>query len=83
MNPLWAADIVRQCKAAGTAVFFKQWGDYLPQNRVADNGKKYRTIPVFQANGEEIQMLRVGKKKAGRKLLGRKWSQFPRTEGAE
>lgn len=31
MHPDWARDIRDQCKAAGTAFFFKQWGEYLPE----------------------------------------------------
>ena len=46
------------------------------------NGKQYRTIPVFKANGNEIPMVRVGKKAAGRVILGREWSEFPDTSHA-
>lgn len=30
MHPQWARDIRDQCKAAGTAFFFKQWGEWCP-----------------------------------------------------
>lgn len=83
MNPLWAKSLIRQCEEAGTPVFYKQWGDYLPLKRLKDTGKKYRVIPVFKTNGDEIQMARVGKKEAGRKILGREWSQFPNALLAE
>ena len=79
MNPFWAKSLIEQCQKAGTAVFFKQWGDYVPFNRLSADGKQYRTIPVFKSNGDEIPMVRVGKKAAGRKILGREWSDFPKT----
>ena len=79
MNPLWATSLIEQCQKAGTAVFFKQWGDYVPFKRVSADGKQYRTVPVFKSNGDEIPMVRVGKKAAGRKILGRIWSEFPKT----
>ena len=79
MNPLWAVSLIEQCQETGTPVFFKQWGDYLPLNRVSGNGKTYRTIPVFRANGDEIPMVRAGKKAAGHVILGREWNEFPVT----
>ena len=82
MNPLWAKSLIEQCQEAGTAVFYKQWGDYVPLKIVSDNGQRYRTIPVFKANGDEIPMVRVGKKAAGRVILGREWSEFPDTSHA-
>ena len=82
MNPLWAKSLIEQCQEAGTAVFYKQWGDYVPLKIVSANGKQYRTIPVFKANGNEIPMVRVGKKAAGRVILGREWSEFPDTSHA-
>lgn len=82
MNPLWAKSVIEQCQDAGTAAFYKQWGDYVPLKRLSANGKQYRTIPVFKANGDEIPMVRVGKKAAGRVILGREWSEFPDTSHA-
>ena len=82
MNPLWAKSLIEQCQQAGTAVFYKQWGDYVPLKIVSASGKQYRTIPVFKANGDEIPMVRVGKKAAGRVILGREWSEFPDTSHA-
>ena len=82
MNPLWAKSLIEQCQEAGTPVFYKQWGDYVPLKRVSASGKQYRTIPVFKANGDEIPMVRVGKKAAGRVILGREWSEFPDTSHA-
>ena len=79
MNPLWAKSLIEQCQDTGTPVFYKQWGDYVPLKRVSGDGKTYRTIPVFKANGDEIPMARVGKKAAGRVILGREWSEFPVT----
>jgi protein gp37 len=77
MNPIWAASLIRQCEEAGVAVFFKQWGDYLPRKRVQDEGKRYRMIPVFKSNGDEIRMVRVGKAAAGATIFGQEWREFP------
>jgi protein gp37 len=39
MHPDWARQIRDDCTAAGTAFFFKQWGDYLPAGQMQANGK--------------------------------------------
>lgn len=45
MQPAWAESVMRQCKAAGVAFFFKQWGKYgsdgIARSKVA-NGRKLR-----------------------------------------
>lgn len=79
MNPIWAKSLIRQCEEAGVAVFFKQWGDYVPFRRVRDDGKRYMVIPVFKANGDEILMARVGKKAAGNTILCQQWMEYPET----
>jgi protein gp37 len=82
MNPIWAKSLIMQCQEAGTPVFYKQWGDYVPLKYVDGNGRSYRTIPVFKSNGNEILMARVGKKAAGSEFLGREWTEFPDTSHA-
>lgn len=64
MHPDWARSIRDQCKAAGTAFFFKQWGEYLPIEAGPES-----TAP----GGYE----KVGKDKAGRKLEGLTHDTFP------
>jgi protein gp37 len=61
MQPDWARSIRDQCRAAGVAYFFKQWGEFAPDDPLAN-----RTA-----------MRRVGKARAGRLLDGREWSEMP------
>ena len=83
MNPLWAQSLIEQCQEAGTPVFFKQWGEFLPPNRLEDGkwqGKEIaetKIVRVTRPNGTEIPMYRVGKKAAGRQFLGREWNAIP------
>lgn len=39
MHPDWARQIRDACATAGTAFFFKQWGNYLPGGQTMANGK--------------------------------------------
>lgn len=77
MHPDWARSIRDQCAAAGTAFFFKQWGEWLPGDerypeydrslplRTLDNGVWRETT------GEDADYVaRYGKKAAGRLLDG-------------
>jgi protein gp37 len=88
MHPAWARSIRDQCKAAGTAFFFKQWGEWGIDTRggvMADTGeratwvgKSGRTYNPSAPNGEDCwAMMKVGRKAAGRLLDGREWSEFP------
>jgi protein gp37 len=77
MNPLWAESLLTQCEASGTPVLFKQWGDYLPEARFVSTEARGRRVAVFRADGTEIPMVRVGKKKAGRLFRQREWNGFP------
>ena len=79
VNPVWIASLIKQCTKAGVAVFFKQFGDYVPHQRVRDDGKRYKVITVFKTNGDEILMARVGKKDAGNTILRQQWLQYPDT----
>jgi protein gp37 len=67
MRPDWARSLRDQCVAAGVPFFFKQFGEYAPQQAINE--------PPHFAGGEGI--VRVGKIAAGRQLDGREWNQFP------
>jgi protein gp37 len=81
MDPNWVRTIRGQCEAASVPFFFKQWGDVMsvlnedmPEDvyqgiDAAINLSGYGGNPWF----------RVGKKRAGRMLDGREWSEFPVT----
>jgi protein gp37 len=61
MHPDWARSLRDQCQGAGVPFFFKQWGAYAPSD------------PTLR----DSRIVRMGKKKAGRMLDGREWSEFP------
>lgn len=62
MHPDWARSLRDQCAAAGVPFFFKQWGEYLPDDPAPD---------------AHTAMRRVGKKAAGARLDGREHREFP------
>ena len=77
MHPDWARSLRDQCQAAGVPFFFKQWGEWWP----AEKGRLYdieNTRTVMWSDGQD--MLRIGKKAAGRLLDGVVWNQFPHKE---
>jgi protein gp37 len=88
MHPDWARSTIRQCEAAGTPVFFKQWGEWGltgdEYNRgthvVEVNGRAHsRSGEGLEAIGDRGASIvaRLGKKAAGRELDGRTHDGFP------
>ena len=75
MNPDWARALRDQCRAAGIAFLFKQWGNWRPIHPAQVNGFASKTI--FLADGNRITIANVGKKTAGRALDGFTWDQVP------
>ena len=71
MHPQWARDLRDQCAAAGVPFLFKQWGEWVGAKGIP--GK----IPVGHVFNDGYQMLRVGKKAAGRLLDGVKHDGYP------
>lgn len=87
MNPEWPRSLRDQCQAAGLPFHFKQWGEWAPDDfsYVTESGKTPPRCWIYQdgrtlssrGNGATVQMMRVGKEKAGRMLDGREWTEFP------
>lgn len=90
MHPDWARSLRDQCVAAGTAFFFKQWGEWAPAMHDPEYGGHVlrQTEPVgpfdsWKANAydpdrlEGVNWRRIGKKAAGRMLDGRTWDEMP------
>lgn len=73
MHPDWARSLRDQCQAAGVPFFFKQWGEHAPPEHI-DPG-----WPALGYANDALEFggTRVGKKRAGRLLDGREWSEFP------
>lgn len=63
--PAWFRSLRDECERQGTSFFFKQWGDWAPCVR---GGR--------EAALDGTHMIRVGKKKAGRKLDGVEHSEL-------
>lgn len=85
MHPEWARSLRNQCGIAGVPFFFKQWGEWLPENQIHVNDEapphsEDRAVwsgPQIVAGSVCASILRVGKKAAGRLLDGREHSEFP------
>ena len=76
MHPFWASNLWRQCKQADIPFFFKQWGAWAP---TLGRHSVDRIIGIEgKETGLHIQpMTRLGKKKAGRLLLGTEHNGHP------
>ena len=74
MHPDWARSTRDQCRAAGVPFFFKQWGEWLPDNQL-----QYMALDTWMNKEREVEggFYLVGKKKAGDLLDGVEWKQFP------
>lgn len=70
MHPDWARSLRDQC-AASVPFFYKQWGEFASAKGYPGH---LRIDHVFD---DGYQMVRVGKKSAGRLLDGLEWNQFP------
>lgn len=83
MNPKWARSLRDQCKAAGVAYFFKQWGEYIPEEQNQPGAHQYCALhnPVpdggFFTFPDGRKMHRVGKKRAGHLLDGVEHRGYP------
>lgn len=90
-HPDWVRSLRDQCQAAGVPFFFKQWGEFMPpESRHATYpAKDWRDVldatgatrPV-RFRGDAVlkssrNVVRVGKRTAGRLLDGREWNEVP------
>lgn len=85
MNPSWVRSLRDQCKQAGIAFHFKQWGEYAPWNMEFGAIKDYQAVYAERNGtfsktpfGTHMTMCRVGKKKSGRLLDGVEHNEFPK-----
>jgi len=76
MSPIWARGLRDECRAAGVAFFFKQWGEWAPFDQLAwatdETLLKHRPVEMGG-----VMMCRVEKHLAGRVLDGRTWDETP------
>lgn len=93
MHPDWARSLRDQCEAAGTAFFFKQWGEWTDGQNAGPNPRSIPAAEWFNSKwdyfdqppsrpddhfDDEPDVFRVGKARAGRLLDGREWNGMPR-----
>jgi len=74
MHPDWARSLRDQCVETGTPFFFKQWGEWLPDDQIDPTNRR---DPMFETH---MTWVRVGKRAAGRVLDGRTWDERPEYE---
>lgn len=68
LDPDWVRSLRDQCVAAAVPYLFKQWGEWAPAGSA---------MPGDHLDMDRDTMVRVGKKRAGRLLDGRDWTEFP------
>lgn len=92
MHPDWVRDLRDQCQAASVPYFFKQHGEWEAFYDRDIDDPDWRNVPEEKPNicrlnlaggqgfhGDRVVYFRrAGKKKAGRLLDGREWSEIPR-----
>lgn len=71
MRASWVISIRDQCVDAGVPFFFKQWGEYLPDQQNHEMAEEIRAISL------PWEGIRIGKRAAGRLLDGRTWDEMP------
>lgn len=79
-DPNWFRNIQKQCKKAGLAYFFKQWGSRLPVSQISNNpskaeGRYHPLSDVLSSTGEMVY--KVYKSATERKLDGVEYNEFP------
>ena len=91
MHPGWVRGLRDQCQAAGVPYFFKQWGEWLPDDHCTDEqwrmakeryGREFIADRLGEGPGAlTVSTLQrwahVGKKAAGAVLDGREHREFP------
>ncbi len=72
-NPKWFTSLRDQCKEAGVAFHFKQWGEWS-----TDGSEVTAITPVIFTQDMEVPMWKIGKKNSGRELDGVEYNEFPK-----
>ena len=87
MHPQWARDLEAECRAAGVAYFFKQWGEWAPQ--FDECGGQHPAVKTstevhhfMRTEHFGTSVVRIGKANAGRLLDGKEHNAFPEARHA-
>lgn len=75
MHPQWAKNIIAQCEIANVSVFFKQWGEYAPYDNLPLSIVLKLKNYIFN---DKTIVYKVGKKKSGNIINGKKYEQYPK-----
>lgn len=80
MHPQWARQLRDAATAAGVPFLFKQWGEWAPSGargagKVTEGRQLF--VPPIDEHGLGEELVRAGKKSAGRELDGRTWDEVP------
>jgi protein gp37 len=76
MHPDWIVSLLYQCEAANIPFHFKQWGHWVPVDLTNEIAKPQL---LSLSNERPVEMVRLAKKLAGRKLEGTTWDGLPHT----
>lgn len=78
MHPAWMRSLRDQCESAQVPFFFKQWGEWLPMDHLAEDqywqSKKSMEVGTGYTSNT---VFKVGKSKAGNLLDGKQHLEFP------
>ncbi|MBX3004537.1 MAG: phage Gp37/Gp68 family protein [Anaerolineales bacterium] len=80
MHPDHAYSLLDQCQASGVPFFFKQWGEWVPLRELPESTQV--TASAVVADETDVfapgyELLRAGKRAAGRLLRQRTWDEVP------
>lgn len=76
MHPDWVSGLLNQCEEFNVPFHFKQWGNWVPSDATNETSRP-RLLELL--NERPVNMVRVGKKLAGRILEGNTWDGLPLT----
>lgn len=76
MHPDWVVGLLNQCEEFNVPFHFKQWGNWVPAE-LTNETVSPRLLEL--RNERPVNMVRVGKKLAGRILDGTTWDGLPHT----
>lgn len=77
MHPDWPRALRDQCAEAWVPFFFKQWGEWMPRDDVASERAEDLELRNRYEHLAGQDLVRVGKKRAGRLLDGREHNGMP------
>lgn len=81
MHAEWARSLRDQCRSAGAAFHFKQWGEYCPTDQLHEDVWRDIDAAINLGGTPHPDPLRVGPRRAGRLLDGVVHDAYPEVTG--